>query len=443
MIKCPNCGVQYYDKLRACPNCGFTPLGDYSQAGQTQGQAGQGQSYGQGKYQTNSKVERNNRYGAGAADQFADMDKLLNDSIDKIFSVIDGNVTVDPLSGKRNLDFYESTWFIILMMIFFFPVGIVLLALRLYRNDRYKNMTREQKVQFKQKTSKSGGGKKAGIIVTIIGVLILISASQSTNLQDVLTVLVSGAVCTGAGVLLLGVNKNRVKRVSLYESLINNRGNTRISYIAEQTGIKPLKVRTQIQNLISNGFLAEPEQNIGAYINGEYDLIVMTRNGHPIVPIEETMKEEIARKRAQEEAERREAANTIEERALFVIADALAGTNDAEASCYLRSIDNSIRSIQVLMKQDPSIKEKQNVKNLESNYLPKAIDLIRKYEDRGTSQAIKREIVGVLANIATAFDNIEKNLRKEREDAMQIDIEVMKRKLERDGLLNSDFDLGE
>ena len=422
MKKCPNCGMNFSDDKLLCPNCGSTPID-----GSTE------HTY---------------------------------------FNARNMNGKKGDLPGRK-IEWYESIWFIVIcFLVGFWPLGIGMIILRFYRNSAYESMA-GVKLGDGKKEGQNGGQSSApgnetfdaqfsrvdksrriktksvgkligGSILVSLGILVVVNNTVNTS-GDMISTFATGGVLAGIGALLIGLFAADNRDWHKYEALIDNRGNTRISFIASRLGIKTSKARNKLQKMINKGFLSEPENNIGAYINGEYDLIVMTRNGKPIVPVEDTVAEEIASRKAREkdaaDKARRDGAVTAEDKLLVALNDAVDFTRDVEVIRFLKRIEKSVKSIQIQLKEDPDKGKLKSVINMKESYIPSTIDLIQKYIKPDTTEEARDNIKGMFSTLASAFANLDKKLRKQDEIEMEAEMEVMKQTLARDGLLDSDFDI--
>lgn len=414
MKKCPNCGMNFGDDKLLCPNCGSTPV----------------------SVETENAFFNSNR-GTG--------------------------------NPERKLEWYESTWFIVLSFFIFWPVAVAMIVLRCSRNNSYNSMN-DVKLSGYSYSNGAGGtssddamdakfsphsaskrvrtgsvGKLIiGIICLSIGLMIMFESVVDSE-ENVAGIMASSGLFIAIGLVLIIVFAVDNKDWHKYEALVDNRGNTRISFIASRLGIKESKARNKLQKMINKGFLNEPENNIGAYINGEYDLVVMTRNGRPIVPVEETMAEDIASKRAKAEAEadkaRRAGAVSAEDKLLVAIEDGVNFTKDVEVIRYLKRMEKSVRSIKQQIEEAPEKADLKSVANMRNSYIPSTMELIYKYIKPDITEESRANIKGMFATLASAFSNLDKKLKKQDDIEMEAEIEVMKQTLARDGLLDSDFDI--
>lgn len=465
---CSQCGAGFSDSRLACPRCGGAPIS---------GRAEQSNDPFSARYEN-----LHSKYG----DQ----------------RIPDNNLYRTNPDGTRVIDWYESLWFIILTVICgIWPVSIAMIALRVYRNSVFETVQKpdgpgytqagpqaEQGAQGQaqgaqqagQQAGQQGAGPGAqqaagqspfnayqgqarpystaatrktrgigkmilGSVLGGIGLLflaVLPGMRETTDITIGLAMSVIFLVPSAALIAnFLGSNKDWHR----YEALINNRGNTRIDLIARKVGRKEDRVRTDLQKMINKGFLSEPQNRISAYIDGEYDLVVMMKDGKPIVPVEETMADEIARQKAKEEAAadkaRRNAAVSPEDKFIIALDDAAAATSDEDSIKYFKSMKRSMTNIKKLLADSPETNDRKSIQKMKESYIPSTIEMIEKYTDSATSEDTKLQIKGMLSTMATAYKNIEKQLQQQDDIDTGIDIEVMRQTLARDGLLDPDFNV--
>ena len=242
------------------------------------------------------------------------------------------------------------------------------------------------------------------------------------------------------GFWLVSSTKKNVAKWNKYDSYINPNGNTSLRMISRETGITLNEVTKDIQEMINNGFFRDEEGNNAAYLNGEYDILVMMKNGVPIEPIEETLaREEEAEKEAMEAAAETQAGAGEEAYAdLLELAEAKISDPDVIAS--MQSIENSIRKISRQIKRNPKLADNDSIRQLREIYLPKTVELVDKLRHEDAGSAAILEIKGMLNTCAVAYEGIVDKVYKREDEDTLIDIEVLKQTFEREGLLGSDFD---
>jgi len=279
-----------------------------------------------------------------------------------------------------------------------------------------------------------------GWICLFIGVMDLFSNIYAFNysllqgIQQTILPLIMALL----GAWLIRHTRKNVAKWNKYDAFINPNGNTSLRMIARKTGIPLNTVTKDIQEMINNGFFRDEEGHIGAYLNGEYDILVMMKNGVPLEPVEEAARRE--EEEAKEETAAEEPAAADEEAYADLLELAEAKISDPDVIQSMKSIEDSIRKISSQIKRNPDLKDNDNIRQLREIYLPKTVELVDKLrrEDAGSDAIL--EIKGMLNTCAVAYSNIKDKVYKREDEDTLIDIEVLKQTFEREGLLGSDFD---
>ena len=291
--------------------------------------------------------------------------------------------------------------------------------------------------------------KRTGRTRTIVGWACLIIGVMDTfnNLSAYndspmygleLAILPLAMACLGVW-LIMSTRKN-VAKWDKYESFINPNGNTSLRMIARKTGIPLNDVTKDIQEMINNGFFRDEEGNNTAYLNGEYDILVMMKNGVPLEPVEEAAARE-EKEAAEAAAENETPAGADEESYADLLELAEAKISDPDVIASMQSIEKSIRKISGQIKRHPKLQDNDSIRQLREIYLPKTVELVDKIRREDAGSAAMLEIKGMLNTCAMAYEGIvDKVYQREDEDTL-IDIEVLKQTFEREGLLGSDFDI--
>ena len=343
---------------------------------------------------------------------------------------------------------YEQIWFIVVVFILFWPAGIILAIWRVIRDqqisavdadnlpplsdpnvteDMYKAKLRARKAKASSRRSCKGMKITAWILI-VLGACLLMILTESESTADFIGTLATGGGFVIGGVIMLLVAKKTVQKWDIYESYINNRGNTSIPFLASKMGKSEKDVRVDVQAMINKGFFDKPKQGISAYIDGEYDLIVMTKYGEAMQPL---------RKAQPVEPEKDVPANSY----IAKIRKEINRTTDDELKTILRRMEKSISRIEAKIEEEPSFKEMTNIKKLKDSYLPQTLELIRKFNDGEASEETKWEIKAMLGTCAKAFENIEAKVYEREDIDTRVEMEVLRKTFEREGLLGSDFDI--
>ena len=402
MNVCSKCGVKFADDKLACPMCGSPPL-------------------------QNPTEEEKKPF------------------IYESYESVGGRGNID--SGKSGLPWYLRWWVIVVCIFIFWPVAIVLFVLRL-KFGSLKEGTSNINTAADRRQVMTGFKIGMGVILALMGLSAVKLLFTSTNGTDLIAALITIAVFWGLAAWVGLGGKSGVlmqKRQAKYEAVINKNGNTKISTIADKLGKNENTVLNELQKMLKKGFLQEPDKGMGAFINWEYKLLVMTRNGVPIVPVKETMAYEIAKaneriKKKQEQA-RRDSAKSEEDRFILAIEDTIAKGAPEAMKGVLQGIEGSIIRIDKLVKQEPEFAENKIVVNMKTKYIPSGIELLEKYQTSTISAESKKRIEDMFVTLAEAFANIEKQLLAHNDADTEIDIEILRQTLEREGMLDSDFDI--
>ena len=288
-----------------------------------------------------------------------------------------------------------------------------------------------------KKIEKKRSGKKKkiwGIVLVILGLILLEEnlSSDGTGASTIIDFIIFGV----PGILLILSGFGKTKKWDKYEAAVNQNGNTPIQQIADAVHEPPSKVRSVLQEMINNYFFIGPNYDIEAYINGEYDMLVMTRNGKPLEPIEATV--ERAEKRESSETEKRSMQDNAD---IKKIRDAISVIEDEDVKNCLYDLEGSVRKINAKLAKSPELEDTTNIRKLKSFYMPQTLSLIDKYQAGLGSDETLAKIKEALQTCADAFGSIERKLNENDDINTQVDIEVLKRTFEREGLLGSDFEL--
>lgn len=331
--------------------------------------------------------------------------------------------------------FYEKGWCIVIAFLLCWPVGAVLLGMRILKDRELREAAGEAYERYAPDGQKKIELKRTckvrkvwGWILIAIGGIVLIGLTDAAGFTEFLGSLITGAGILLAGVILLFSAKAQVEKWDRYEAWINNRGNTPIAFLAEKTGYSDKQVRTDVQGMINSGFFRDDSQGLNAYINGECDVLVMTRNGNPIEPVVKPEKKETPSEKA--------AKGYVEK-----LHDEIKRSTDTELISVLCEMEGTVKRIEDRLTEEPALRDMTSVKKLYGSYLPQTMELIRKINENDVTEATKWEIRAMLSTCTQAFRNIEGKLYERNDVDTKVDMEVLKKTLEREGLLDSDFDI--
>ncbi|MCQ2546952.1 MAG: hypothetical protein MJ161_05330 [Clostridia bacterium] len=344
--------------------------------------------------------------------------------------------------NKKYRPFYEQIWVIVVAFIVCWPLGVLFLVMKLIHDHELKVNVGDPFNPNNPNAVNRISGKRScrtikiwGWILICVGVFAFFGMMDSYYTEtEFLAMLVSIIGMVIAGVILLITAKRTVAKWDRYETFINKKGNTSLAMISEKTGISLKAVRRDIQVMINNGFFVKPEKNIEAYINGEYDLLVMTKDGEPM--------EEIKPPKPSAGAKPGGAGGTTPGEAFLMdLHEEIDRTTDPEFKATLWKIDCSIMKIEDKLAEEPELAKITAVKKLYESYLPQTLAFIKKFNDEEGSEETRWDIKQMIATCAEAFKNIEGKVYEREDIDTKVDMEVLRKTLEREGYLNSAFNL--
>ncbi len=260
--------------------------------------------------------------------------------------------------------------------------------------------------------------------------------------------LIIGGILLLAGVVIALTTWRKVDKWNRYEAFINNRGNTSISFLARALGEEEDDVCATLQQMINEHFFLGPESNVEAYIDGPRKLLVMTVNGKPLEPIEETVRrmkaeEPKAEEKAEAKARSRQAAPAPAQTApahsqnVDLLRQAIETTEDKIVKASLYDLEGSVRRIEQKLADEPELAENQNIRNLQRHYLPMTMDLVKKYMEERNSPRTMDMIGQALGTCASAFTSIERKLTERDDMSTEADILTLQTMFAQDGLLQT------
>lgn len=293
------------------------------------------------------------------------------------------------------------------------------------------NRYTDRQIRKIEKKRKGRAGRAGSITAIVFGACCLIAAFESTGTDRTID-LILGGILVVLGASIISKNKGLARKWDKYEACIDSRGNTTIQSIQKKTGYPTDKIRIDLQEMIRNHFFIGPNQEYDAYIDGERDMLVVTKysSGEPLVPLDVTERREKQKKEAHGQNPD-----------LAIIRRAIGRIQDNEAKDALYDLEGSIRRIDDRLKEKPELKEKASIRKLNEYYLPQTINLIEKLEKGYLSDETQVEIRDAIVTCADAFRNMEKNLLEKDDLDTMVDIDVLKSTFAREGLLDSDFDI--
>lgn len=282
-----------------------------------------------------------------------------------------------------------------------------------------------------------------GWILLVMGVMSLFGDTGSFELSAFVTSLAFIA----AGAMLLITARCKVRKWDKYESFINNHGNTPIPFLAEKMGLPPEKVRADVQDMINRNFFIYQNGNVDAYINGKYDMLILSVNGIPLEPLNSGQSPDAAGTAAgsqsspQQQGTQQSAKTDRPATYAELIHTAAAKTQDESVKQALAGIERSINRVGQKLREQPELGSMDSVTRMKTSYIPKTMALLKKYNDGSLNAETTSKVEEVLKNCAKAFGEIENKIFERDNTETQVDVDVLKQMLEREGLLGSDFDI--
>ena len=281
-----------------------------------------------------------------------------------------------------------------------------------------------------------------GWILLVMGVMSLFGDTGSFELSMFITSL----IFIVAGVLLLVTSIRKVRKWDKYESFINNHGNTPIPFLAEKMGLPPEKVRADVQDMINRNFFIYQNGNVEAYINGKYDMLILSVNGIPLEPLNSGQSPNAAGAAAGSQSSPQQGtqqSSKTDRPATYaeLIHMAAAKTQDESVRQALAGIERSINRVGQKLREQPELGSMDSVARMKTSYIPKTMALLKKYNEGSLNAETTLKVEEVLKNCAKAFGEIENKIFERDNTETQVDVDVLTQMLEWEGLLGSDFDI--
>lgn len=306
--------------------------------------------------------------------------------------------------------------------------------------------------RLEKKLNKMRLGKSGWTVAGIImGALFTMSAMGSGNDPEFMV----GSLCVAAASFIAAAavkifNSTRAKRIRAYEAKINPKGNTSIDDLAAHVGRSPEKVADDLQKMIVSGFFPE------AYVDINNRLLVMTKNGEPLEPVD---KSAAANRKKKRKAARDQ--GLVPES----IDDLITMTDDSQIKSRLKSLRTITKKIDQRLEERPDLTDQ--VKEFREKYYPEVVRLTDEYNEKiadlgnlepsapkseteinanpnylqEQAAEIKDQLIQLIDSVTEASENLLERLHED--DIMDIttDIKMLQTTLASKGLLDSDFDI--
>ncbi|NLY87627.1 MAG: hypothetical protein GX083_03660 [Clostridiales bacterium] len=302
-----------------------------------------------------------------------------------------------------------------------------------------------------KKINKLRLGKSGGFVACMIfGILILIAASSPDNTKsETIQYLVAGGGLVALGGIIKMMALGKSKRIRTYEVKVNKNGNTSLHKLSIEMSRPVAKVADDLQKMIMQGFFPD------SYVDSSNGLLVMTRNGEPIEPIEKSVEES---KKARMMAARKE--GMLPES----IGDLITMTEDVDIKKKLKELKALTDRIDARVQERADLAEQ--VKDFREKFFPEVVRLADDYNGKiagiGTeikkettdgeidanpnflaeqSKKIKDQLISLMDSVLEASENLLERLHEDDIMDISTDIQMLQTTLASKGLLDSDFDI--
>lgn len=250
-----------------------------------------------------------------------------------------------------------------------------------------------------------------------------------------------GVLLSGAGLLVAAFGKKR--RENEYRKCVNTvagRSYIRLSVLSKSTGIQPNHLEKDIEDMLERGYFG----NAAYYDKAGKTLII-----HPELAQQQLRKEAEARAAEQRTAGEREAAMHKDQYALLLdeLGRSVSKIRDSRMSDKAKLIYSLAASIFSAVREDEEKRPK--LAGFLNYYFPTTIKLLNTYSEfesqgyQGETLSKSRErIEGAADRIITAYRKQLDALYLSDTIDVDSDISVLETMLKRDGLTDSDFNIG-
>ncbi len=362
--------------------------------------------------------------------------------------------------GKPPEEVGPALWVIIVAFVVFWPVGIGLLALRLYRE-----------YQSHGKPSIKTRGDWVLLIAGLLCFLVAIGgagAAAETLFssyidwgEGIMYLILTGAFAAGGAVCLVKRENNRRKRIHYQAIIDENAPTVSLDYIKEAYPTSYENVCRDLEQLLAQGVFP------GAYLDLRGRQIVFPQNGgepasEPVPdPEEEARKEEERRraeaaakeaeerrKREEEERRRKEEEErrknmTIADTHLETIRECRDKVDDPVLKGKFDRLEKVTKQIYDRLEEKPS--DRSETQRFLTLYLPRIIKVIDVYTDLmgrdipGKEVAdLKKQVDSAMDDFILSFENVLTRLYQEDLVDVSTDITALEAVLAGDGLLDKE-----
>lgn len=371
-----------------------------------------------------------------------------------------------------------SSWiFPILMLMFFPPLGVLLVVLKLLSGGKHSSgrhpyyaqkegqapvgarttagtafvssgsphAARHPKAEQKLQSQMGKLASKGKMLITIGGILTAVFAlAIPSSLDSAVYWLIQGELQSffysltdlipifcflggGLGCLWAGIRKRKqVRRYRTYLAMIGRRQSVSISSLASATGLPAGKVREDLEDMLNSGLFPAGFLDYGG------DVLILSDEG---------LSQE--RERPAQEKPRTPTAHEAEN----AILSEIRAVNDAVSNEKLSAqIDRiGVITAKILEYQKNRPEAAPQLHSFLSYYLPTTLKILRAYGQLEAQEVSGENITAAMVRIEGMMDKVVEGFEKQLDqlfqgDAMDIttDVEVLERMLSKDGLSSSD-----
>mgnify|MGYP004447011143 FL=1 len=282
-------------------------------------------------------------------------------------------------------------------------------------------------------------------------IIAAMGANINYELEQVIEYAATGVCLLVIAAVLKLMKNSKAKRIRYYESMVNKNGNTVLFDISSKINRPVAKVADDLQEMIALGFFPN------AFVDVADGLLVMTdENGEPLVPISDTVAANKRDKRKKARASGK-VPNSID--------DLITMTDDSDIKDKLKALEAVTDKINKRVEERPDLADQ--VKEFSEKFYPEVVRLTDEYnekianldavdnirdkseteirveEDSLADQArgIKKQIIKLIDNVIEASENLLEKLHEDDIMDIETDIQALKNKIAREGLMDSDFDI--
>ena len=345
-------------------------------------------------------------------------------------------------------------WIIVLSMVFAFPLGVVLLLVKLFAGPLGSDLARDlkdavsdgtaelEKLKKEKKKSKKFWPSFGEILSGGVGIFTFIltfgsALSITEGIRNVIGFFIC-AVLTAffAGIVIRGHFAR--ERYSLYRSLIGDKTHMKLSAISSMAGVPQKKVMRDIRKMIDKGYLGDE-----AVIDVGNDALFMTREAADEYRKSYSAKDAERTRTVEDEKPFRDRVQQDEYRRIILeirrLNDEIA---DIAVSERIYRIEEHTQHIFDYVKEHPE--KKHNIRTFMNYYLPTTLKLLEAYaeiEKVGVAgenmRKSKESIERTLDLISEGFENQLDMLYEMKNIDISSDIDVLETMMKKDGMIGS------